>query len=299
MKFALLALAAVLLAGCGYVGDPLPPALNIPAPVEDLRVIQRGDKLLIDFTAPALTTEAIGLTSFVSAEILAGESAVTIPLPKPGEASHAELPARQWIGKELAVRVVLGGPKGRKSAESNVVTLRVTEPLGTPVDVRAEPHPEGVRVSWKPAGGMLTKFRVTRTPAAAAVVDKPEHIDKTAELGKEYSYTVTALTETGESLASAPVPVLRVDVFAPPAPSGLNVIAGVGSIELAWDRNPEADLQSYRVYRDGQVLADGVETPSFSDRQVTSGQKYRYAITAVDRAGNESTKSVEVEVTAP
>ena len=36
------AAAAALLAGCGYIGDPLPPLLNIPARVTDLTAVQRG-----------------------------------------------------------------------------------------------------------------------------------------------------------------------------------------------------------------------------------------------------------------
>lgn len=299
MRSAFLALAAVALTGCGYVGDPLPPALNIPVPVSDLRVIQRGDKLLVDFTAPALTTEAIGITSFASAEIQIGDAVLPVPPPEPGSPAHAELPARQFVGKEVAVRVVLGGPKGRKSSESNAVTLRVTEPLSTPIDIKAEPHPEGVRVSWKPGDNRPVRYRVTRVPEATAATEKPEYIDKSVELGKEYKYSVVALTETGESLPSEQVSVIPRDIFAPAAPANLTAIAGVSSIELAWDRNAERDLKNYRLYRDDQVLVDGVEVPTFSDRQVTSGQRYRYAVAAIDQAGNESTRSAEVVIAAP
>ena len=299
MRSAFFALAAVALTGCGYVGDPLPPALNIPVPVNDLRVIQRGDKLLVDFTAPSLTTEAIGLTSFASAEIQIGEATLPLPLPEPGEPAHAEVSAQQFVGKEVAVRVILAGPKGRRSSASNAVTLRVTEPLSTPVEIKAEPHPEGVRVTWKPGDNRPVRYRVTRVPEATASVDKPEYIDKTVELGKEYRYSVIAVTDTGESLPSEQATVIPRDIFAPAAPANLHAIAGVNTVELAWDRNPERDLKNYRVYRDDQVLVDGVDVPTFSDRQVTSGQRYRYAVTAIDQAGNEGAKSAEVVIVAP
>jgi hypothetical protein len=299
MRLAFLALGAIALTGCGYVGDPLPPALNIPVPVNDLRVIQRGEKLLIDFTAPALTTEAIGITTFASAEIRIGDAVLPLPLPEPGEAAHAELPARQFVGKEVLARVVLAGPKGRQSSESNLVTLRVTEPLSTPVDLRAEPHPEGVRVSWKPGDNRPVRYRVTRVPEAVADTPKPEYIDKAVELGKEYKYSVVAVTDTGESLPSEPVTIIPRDIFAPAAPVNLNAIAGVNTVELAWDRNAERDLKNYRVYRDDQVLVDGIDVPTFSDRQVTSGQRYRYAVTAIDQAGNEGAKSTEAVIVAP
>ena len=115
------ATAALILSGCGYVGEPLPPALNIPVPVSDLRVIQRGDKLILDFTAPAVTTEEIALRSISALEIQLSDQVVTSPAPKPGAPAHIELPAKDWFGKEVAIRVVLSGPKGRRSAASNMV----------------------------------------------------------------------------------------------------------------------------------------------------------------------------------
>jgi len=56
MRRFLTALAAVL-SGCGYVAGPLPPLANIPARVTDLAAVQRGGKLIVQFTVPQLTTE--------------------------------------------------------------------------------------------------------------------------------------------------------------------------------------------------------------------------------------------------
>ena len=95
----------------------------------------------------------------------------------------------------------------------------------------------------------------------------------------------------------------HVDHFAPGIPTGLAVLAGAKTIELGWDRNTDADLAKYRVYR---ALGDGafarvaeVEPPAFRDAQIQTGQRYRYAITAVDRLGNESARSEPAEVEAP
>jgi fibronectin type 3 domain-containing protein len=299
MRCALAALVAAALTGCGYVGDPLPPALNIPQPVADLHVLQRGEKLLIDFTAPALTTELLGIKSFDSAELRVGGEIVSIPTPKPGEAAHVELPSREWADRDLTVQIVLAGPKGRKSAPSNTVAIHVATPLGAPVDVKAESHPDGVRVSWRSGEGQATQYRISREPPEIATVDRLEYIDKAVEMGKEYRYSVTAVANTNESLPSEEVSVTPRDTFPPAAPSNVNAIAGVNTVELAWDRNSEPDVKGYRVYRNGQILAEAVEAPSFSDKQVTSGQKYRYAVSAVDQTGNESGKSTEIEIAAP
>jgi hypothetical protein len=298
MRRFLLAAVAAALTGCGYVGDPLPPALNIPTPVEDLRVIQRGDKLILDFTTPSLTTEAVGLTSLASAEARIGDRVIAIDTPKIGEPAHFELPAREWVGREVDISVILAGPKGRPSPASNRITLRVVEPVRAPESVKAEPHREGVRVSWAGSAEPGVKYRVVRTPAASDIVEKPEYLDRAVELGKEYTYSVIAIAGTAESLPSVSASVVPLDVFPPAVPSNVNAIAGVNSIELAWDRGAEPDLKSYRVYRNDQAIGDS-DAPSFSDKQVKSGERYRYALTAIDQAGNESARSAPVEIVAP
>ena len=94
------------------------------------------------------------------------------------------------------------------------------------------------------------------------------------------------------------------DEFPPAVPSGANAIAGVSTIELSWDRNSEADFKQYRIYRsvDGGPfvkIAEGLETPTYSDRAIESGKRYGYAITSLDQLGNESEKSAPVEIQAP
>ncbi len=80
-------------------------------------------------------------------------------------------------------------------------------------------------------------------------------------------------------------------------------VAGVNSIELAWQPNSEDDLAGYQVYRSAaggaaERIAGPVDAPNFSDRTVEIGKKYSYTITSIDRTGNESAHSAAVEVTA-
>src|SRR5882724_6861928 len=64
--------AIIMLSGCGYIGEPLPPALNIPIAVKDLRVLECGDNLLIEFTAPATSTEGVTLAALRGVELRVG-----------------------------------------------------------------------------------------------------------------------------------------------------------------------------------------------------------------------------------
>jgi hypothetical protein len=55
----LLAGPFLLLSGCGYVGDPLPPLANIPTRIDDVAAVQRGGRLIVQFTPPAKTMEGM------------------------------------------------------------------------------------------------------------------------------------------------------------------------------------------------------------------------------------------------
>ena len=69
----LIPLAAALLSfSCGYIGEPLPPALHIPQRVSDLSAIQKGGKILLHFTLPAQTTDNLDIRKPVSVELRVG-----------------------------------------------------------------------------------------------------------------------------------------------------------------------------------------------------------------------------------
>ena len=66
----------------------------------------------------------------------------------------------------------------------------------------------------------------------------------------------------------------------------------------------EEDLNGYRVYRaEGngamEKIADVAAVPSYSDRKVEHGKTYHYAVSALDKTGNESARAGPVEATLP
>ncbi len=323
----LLPLACVSLAGCGTIGDLRPPTLDIPRKVTDLRVVERADKIVIDFTIPALTTEDLPL-KLAKVDLRAGpyaqspfdaeawaaraQSLDTAGL-KPGPA-NLQMDAAPWKGQELFFRVRLFSHKGRDSGWSEFAALSVIPPLETPLGLKAEAVAQGVRLSWAgPEGPAGVSFRIRRgagkqAPAEVATVSGREWVDTGARFGETYAYTLQAVVKTGatwaESEVSQPVTVTPVDRFPPAVPQGLTGLAGSASIELTWDPNAEADLRGYYVYRSSGAgawtrLGDVVETPSYSDREVKPGMAYRYAVSSVDQSGNESQRSSAVEVSMP
>ncbi|MDZ4802955.1 MAG: hypothetical protein SGI92_32760 [Bryobacteraceae bacterium] len=299
--FAVLAAVSVALTGCGYVGDPLPPALNIPRPVADLTAVQRGSKLIISFTAPTMSNEDLLLDRFDGIDVRVSDKPVKADRPEPGKPVTVEVPAAEWQGQDARIAVRLAGPKGRFSAFSPVLVVPVGTPLATP-KATVTPHPEGVRLTWTAVPG--ERYRIFRDEALVGSADGAEFIDKSVTFGKEYKYSVQAFVEMRESDPTATFPITPRDQFPPAAPKGLQAVAGLRSTEVAWDRSPEPDLAVYRVYRaigsgEFSVLVDGVEGIAFSDRQVEPATAYRYRITALDKSGNESEPSAVLEIRRP
>ena len=310
---------AVVMAGCGYVGEPLPPSLNIPARITDLAAIQRGGSIIAQFTVPEQTTENRPIPGSITLDLRAGPAdhfdefawsmdAKRIPPPKvTGAIARYEFPAMEWVGKSVILGVRAETAKGKAGPWSNVVTVPVIAAPAMPADLNTVATAEGVKVTWRAQG---TQFRVFRKPegapdfALAATVDKPEWTDADIEYGKQYAYLVQSVASVGEgktaeSELSVESTITPKDTFAPAAPAGLHATVGPASIELSWDPNTEADLAGYRVYRSAggafEKLADVSAVPAYSDKAIQKDAAYRYVVTAIDRAGNESQRSAVAE----
>ncbi|HTS61314.1 MAG TPA: hypothetical protein VMH28_04785 [Candidatus Acidoferrales bacterium] len=310
---------AVLLAGCGYVGEPLPPLANVPTRVTTLSAVQRGGLIIAQFVVPQVTTENQPIPHPVKLDLRVGPSepfnehewaasAKQIPqvASKNGIARY-ELPSTEWTGKAVILGVRLVARNGKTSGWSNFVVLPVIAPPPRPADVTPVATAGGVRLTWQ---GQGSQFRVFRKPegaeefALAATVDKPEWTDPDAEFGKRTAYLVQSMVKVDDKLAesdlSNEVSIAPVDTFPPAVPSGLHATVGPASVELSWDPNTEPDLAGYRVYRAVgggafEKIADLSPVPSYSDKPVERGKTYRYAITAFDKAGNESARTPAAE----
>jgi fibronectin type 3 domain-containing protein len=95
-----------------------------------------------------------------------------------------------------------------------------------------------------------------------------------------------------------------VDTFPPAVPANVKAIVGTRSVEVSWSRDTESDLAGYRVFRSAEggpftLVADKLTSPSYSDRAVKSGARYRYAVSAFDQNQNESARSNPIDVVVP
>jgi hypothetical protein len=307
-----------MLAGCAYVRPPKPPTLAIPVKIVGLGAFERGDQLVIDFTAPRAATDRAVLKKLREIELRAGPEGanweatarrIGVPTAQPGPV-HVQVPAAPWVGQSIEIRVRAAGKHGRFGQWSDAVRFKVVAPLAKPV-VKVEAVPEGVRLSWSAAAG--AEYRVYRLapgelrPSLAATVESPEYLDNKTQYGKTYAYQVLGFVASGnseaESEGSEAVSITPVDIFPPAVPAGLSAVAGVSSIEVSWNPDTEADLRGYYVFRSVnggpfEKAGDLLTTPAYSDHAVEAGKHYRYQVSAVDQTGNESARSAVVETVA-
>lgn len=316
------AFSALILLNCGYRGPILPPSPELPNPVTDLAVIERGDHLVITFTTPPRTTDSLAIKRFSEIDLRIGAAVNPFDFeqwaasarqyqlnppppndpddPKPRPIEDA-IPTSDWVGQRVAVAVRTSVKKNNRYSQwSNVARMEVVAPLPPPV-VKWEATKEGYKLTWPEEGAGL-HYQIFRqapndhAPAQIGTADKPEYVDATSQWDTPYIYTVVAQQGSAESLASEPVRVIHADTFPPSVPAGITALATPESIDVSWQRSPEPDLRGYYVYRSvdgGPFVRQGdlLDLPAYSDHNVEHGKTYRYAVSSVDQKGNESEKS--------
>jgi hypothetical protein len=313
-------LMALGFAGCGYIGNTLPPTVNRPTRVEDLSAVERGSKIVIQFTLPKITTEGQPIKGGKdrNIELRVGpppepfnletweRTSELVDVPQDKSLAQVEVPASKYYGKTVDIAVNVEGRSGHASGWSMFVVLPVIEALPTPAGLDASNAPDAIHLEWR---GAAPEYRVFRKLVAdpnwtqSGTTDKPSYTDSTIEYGKTYQYYVQSIEKLGNTYAESEESDVKtfmpVDRFPPAMPAGVLAVPGTRSIELVWQRNTEKDFGSYTVYRDGKKIADQLTAPAYSDRDVKPKVKYEYQVSAVDNASNESTKSPIAEGVIP
>jgi hypothetical protein len=227
-------------------------------------------------------------------------------------------------------------PRDRKGPFSKVLTVPLVPPPPAPATPVVEYDEAAIAVKWDPiagrapiqapAGGdVLPSTPIGAAPIAIAYnvydagqkpvpvkltqtpVDTAAYSDNRIAWGEERCYVVRAVEKlAGLTIESEPSPSTcktLVDTFPPAPPKGLQSSPLEGGVNLIWDASTEKDLAGYIVLRGAsadalQAITDApVQVTTYLDK-VPPGERFTYAVKAVDKAGNASRLSNTVEEAA-
>src|SRR5262249_7824801 len=229
-------IAVGLLSSCGSPGVPLPPSLELAKPVTDLQAIRKGNKVILTWTSPTLTTDRHniqhpGLTEIcrsIGSEMRECGTAVgkvgTANTPeskhpsKPRESFTDDLPATLQASNptsSIFYAVSVLNSSGRSAGLSNKVQVPGAPALIPPGDFHAELAADGVRLSWKAislppqTAGVRFSYRVYRREQGNnkdAIAGEfpisgdslPALVDRNFEWEKTYQYRATFVTFVNE-----------------------------------------------------------------------------------------------------
>lgn len=227
------------------------------------------------------------------------------------------------IGKKRFIfGLVFRDERGRASDFSRLAAPEPVAVALSPTEIRTELFEDRIEISWtapeKNLDGStpvnLIGYNVYRYQEDASVqkmnpyvVVEPRFEDKNFIFGQKYEYFVRATATSAfpfiESSDSEKITVHAKDTFAPKPPTGLVAIGGDDFVSLNWDLSKDPDLDKYYVWRrdfeaDVFILLtpEGIGENSYADSQVELNQRYAYAVSAIDKEGNESSKSESVVV---
>ncbi|WP_165640302.1 fibronectin type III domain-containing protein [Klenkia brasiliensis] len=204
--------------------------------------------------------------------------------------------------RSYAYRVVAVDTHGNRSVPSAAVSATPTDltPPSAPTGLVAVRGDGQVALTWtaNPETDVAT-YRVLRDSTEVATVTGTSYTDTGLVNDRSYAYRVVAVdTHGNRSAASDPTVTATPTDFTPPAaPTGLAAARGDGRVTLSWTANPEPDLASYRVLRDGTEVATVTGATSWTDTAVVNDTAYTYRLVAVDTHGNRSAPSTAVSAT--
>jgi hypothetical protein len=255
---------------------------------------------------------------------------------KPGAPEPAVMTGNivRWIDKKDLVfdrRYVyvatVQDSSGRSSAPSGRVAVVYLAAPRPPQALAAAPGDREVRLTWQAPPGLIDggplhgdiAYVILRgagpegplAPVMTEPVAATTYTDTGLENEATYRYVARAVRRESNGVAygepSAVTTATPVDRTPPAPPTNLIAVPSETVVRLAWNASASDDVATYAVYRSTgtgpfvRIATTPALNTVYADRDVKRGERYRYVVTALDRARtpNESPRSNEVFVTVP
>ncbi|MHB8110640.1 MAG: fibronectin type III domain-containing protein [Syntrophorhabdaceae bacterium] len=318
-------LAGLVLLSCGKKGNPVPMAVVKAGVIADLKAEAKDGMVFLSFTPlAALTPDKKGengpkITGYRIAKgcgTCLGDLRPLRTIILDEGRGYTIAGGRIFFydddiipGNEYAYTVYPLTAMGTRGEGSNTAVILWKQPPVPPAQVKVAEGDSRVEISWTKDEGYLYNiyryddgiypiFPLNPRPVSGAL-----HMDAGLTNGKTYVYEVRRVKESepaieGEGTKATAVPR---DKTAPGIPIALKAKKEGKAIVLTFEANTEPDFAGYNIYRimgsqAQKVNTEPVKENKFIDRNPPDYRFVAYHVTAVDKAGNESSPSQEAVV---
>lgn len=225
-----------MFSACATIGPPQPPSLELPKPPVDLRAVRKGDRVILTWSIPTITTDRQTIRNLGATQICRGTADLkecgtpvgksTTPLPERTtqskkqkvEGSYTDILSSTLLSDSPAASITYAievlNRDGRGAGLSNHARVPVVRSVPPPLDFRAQATGQGIVLSWNnnlpPAiPNVRYVYRVYRrqegAPQATLVGELPAGgeprltlTDSSFEWEKTYDYHAEAVTVISE-----------------------------------------------------------------------------------------------------
>lgn len=156
-----------------------------------------------------------------------------------------------------------------------------------------------INLTWTAASDNIAvvNYKLYRDGTLLTTVTGTQASDTGVTAGTQYCYQVSAIdaddNESAKSAQQCASSGAGSDATAPSVPAGLTLTSGATRIDLSWSASTDTvAVTGYKIYRNSQYVKTTRVTGA-SDTGLSATTQYCYQVTAVDAAGNESSRSAE------
>ena len=229
------AAALVALAGCGKKGPPLAPLHLVPARVEDLKAIRRGNEVELRFVLPKTNVNGPGPVNLDHIEVFAMTVAPGAPTPP-----NRELTLKMHLVGTVAVKPLPeeGGPSEAKPEDKRPSPGEPAVFLETLTEDKLKPVPP----------------KVTRPSAAQKTAEPLPFLQRAATQHATRFYVLRGASRGGRP--GAPSAQVAIPLAAaPPSPSDVKVTFTEEALTLNWTAPPPPEDPAAAASADWMFLA--------------------------------------------
>ena len=230
--------ALAIMPSCATPGAPMPPSLQLPRPVEDLKFIRKGTRVVLSWTPPSQTTEHLGLrhpgATYICRTLgrypvencdmvkrLTPADVAALTDKKREEAIFEDaIPANMIAPNAFATySVEVSNDRGRSAGLSNQLRVPLAPTMPAPQNLRGTVTAQGPQLTWnvenmRAVPGLTFMYRVLRrmegVPNFSTIDTLPAdtgsretYVDRAFEWQKKYEYKIVPVTQIAMQGVSA------------------------------------------------------------------------------------------------